>query len=345
MESNPKRARSDVGYIRLCDSVGHTAEQLIYPIIKAEESIRVMFEHQKESLMNILCKKGITLCPATEHNFVEGNIFIQCEPFSKWNDKTLKTYTDDVNLKLQNFNIQSVSIDHVMEQSTLSQPIIPEFDARIYELESKYQRHLSSYQQSTKQDTIPADLQIIGTLLKELKDIRVSIAVLSHNAIGKSFLLNLLLLLTSESYRPNRKIKLPKEITGNPTVKTVKEEHFEDLPEAIQDFLHDITEDQQDFKNLLEPICRELSFTNEMEQRKVELSFRELSRYFMIMHVYPLNLFASEKGNSEAYHCTTNCVIHIRHGASFQAKVEYFSEEELQNQLFELFFSERGETT
>lgn len=342
MEPIPKRARSDVTYIRLCDSFGHTAEQLICPIIKAEESVRVMFEQQKESLMNILCKAGITLCPAPEIKCLDGNIFIENKPSAKWNDETLRRYKECINRELQNLNIPNVLINQVMDQSTLPQPIIQESDVRIYELESKYQYYISKYQQSSNQGTIPADLQIIATLLKELKEIKVSIAVLSHNGIGKSFLLNLLLLLTSEMYKPSRKIKMPKEITGNPTVEIVKEENFEDLPEAIKDFLDEIKDDQQDFKNVMEPICHELSLPNETEQQNVETSFRKLSRYFTDhsrISIEPYLL--PEKDRFEAYHCTTNCVIHLRHGVSFQAKVEYFSEEELQNQLFELVFLEK----
>lgn len=337
MEPNPKRARSDVTYIRLCDSFGHTAEQLICPIIKAEESVRVMFEQQKESLMNILRKAGITLCPAPKIKCLDGNIFIENKPSAKWNDETFRKYKECINRELQNLNIENVLIDQVMNQSTLPQPIIQESDVRIYELESKYQYYISKYQQSSNQGTIPADLQIIGTLLKDLKEIKVSIAVLSHNGIGKSFLLNLLLLLTSESYRPSRKLKMPKEITGNPTIEIVKEEYFEDLPEAIKDYLDEITDDQQDFKNVMEPISHELSFPHETEQQNVETSFRKISRYFTDhsrLSIEPYLL--PEKDHFEAYHCTTNCVIHLRHGLSFQAKVEYFSEEELQNQLFEL---------
>ncbi|KAM3936856.1 uncharacterized protein RB166_001665 [Leptodactylus fuscus] len=339
MESNPKRAKSDITYIRVCDSFGHTAEQLIYPIVKAEESVRVMFELQKESLMNLLGKAGVALCSPTKNNFLDGNIFIECEPFSKWNNETLRRFRDDVKKELRNFNIQNVLIDHIMDQSTLSQPIISEFNAIIHKLESKYQYHIRKYHQTTRQDTVPTDLQIIGTLLKELRQSRVSVAVLSHNAIGKSFLLNLLLLLTSESYQPSKKIKLPKDIAGKPTVEIVKEEHFEDLPEAIKDFLEDVTDDQQDFKNILEPICHELNFSTEMDQKNDKKSYRELSRFFTDhsrVSIQPYLL--PEKDDTEDYHCTTSCVIHLRHGVSFQAKVEHFSEEELQNQLFELVF-------
>ncbi|XP_073503190.1 uncharacterized protein [Phyllobates terribilis] len=226
MASSPKRARSAAAYIRLCDGFGHNAEHLIYPFIKAKESVQIMFKHQEESLIDALCRAEILLRPPPEMNCFDGNIFIENEPFAKWSEETLKRYRDRVNMELQKCNINNVMIDQVKEQSSLSQPMIT------------------------------------GT--------------------GKSFLLNLLLLLTSESYRTSRKIKLPKDITGNPTIEIVKEEHFEDLPEVIKDFLDDITEDQQDFKSVMEPVCHELIFSSEM------VLSEEMKKYIFSTTVLPV---------------------------------------------------------
>ncbi|XP_075050806.1 uncharacterized protein LOC142136838 [Mixophyes fleayi] len=354
MATFPKKLRLDETFpifIHLCDSFVRTPEKVICPFMKAEDSVHALYKLQEPALKDILCEAGemlglelisITSCSTTEGNQrMDGNILIEYRASKLWDEDTFKTYKGSVQSKLQHLNIRNVFIDHGMEQSSCLQPIITDIDSQVHILDSKYQKHLSQY--SAEADIIPAELQSIRTLLKELKERRISIALLSHNAIGKSFFLNLLLLLTEESYRESgkdekkRKIKLPKDITGSPTVKMMKEDHFEDLPEVIKDFLNH-TDDEQDFKKIMQPICHELNFTNQKELRRIENVFSAaLSRYYsederidMVPYLLP------QKDDSGGYDSTTKCVVHLRYGGSFQARVEYFDEKELQNQLFEL---------
>ncbi|XP_068127820.1 uncharacterized protein [Hyperolius riggenbachi] len=138
-------------------------------------------------------------------------------------------------------------------------------------------------------------------------------------------------------------MKLPQDLRGNPTIAEVKEGEFEDLPEAIKDFLDEMTDDEQDFKNMVQPICHELPFTNQEEVRKVEESFRSLGEYHTHkkrVDVEPYLL--PQKDGSGSYNTTTNCVFHLRYGSSFQAQVKYFNKKELQDQLFELVLLENG---
>ncbi|KAM5193578.1 uncharacterized protein ACMZJ9_017560 [Mantella aurantiaca] len=344
--------------IRLCDSFKRTPQNFICPFIRAEESVRAFYRLKQESLKNILCDAGravdlqfisITWYPGKrESSTMDGNIFIEYNSSKElWNEDTFTKYKDFVTLKLQNLNIKYILVDQVMEKSTLSQPVITEIDYKIHELDSKFQNFLCQYQNSTEPDTIPDDLEDIKLLLQDLKGRRIQIAVLSHNAIGKSFLLNLLLLLTAESNQKSggETMKMPKDIKGNATVKMVKEGQFEELPEAIKDFLGEITDDEQDFKKLVKPICHQLLFTDQEELERNESSFKSLSGYYtdhMRIDLEPYLL--PQKDIFGDYNATTNCVFYLRYGTSFQAKVEYFNEKELQNQLYELVSLEQGST-
>ncbi|XP_072262506.1 uncharacterized protein [Pyxicephalus adspersus] len=260
--------------IRLCDSFKRTPQNLICPFIRAVESVRVFYRLQQQSLKNILFDAGkavglqfinITCCPGGTENSTDGNIFIEYKyPTEVWKEDTFIKYKDSVKLRLQNFNINNIIVDQVMEQSTLSQPLITEIDYKIHELDFKFQNYLCQYQHS--KSPIPAYPEDIKTLLIELKERRIQIALLSHNAVGKSFILNLLLLLSAETNSKSGeqgRITIPKEIIGNPTVKRVKEDQLENLPEVIKDFLVEVDDDEQDFKNLVQPICHELHFTDQ----------------------------------------------------------------------------------
>ncbi|XP_018420065.1 PREDICTED: uncharacterized protein LOC108793578 [Nanorana parkeri] len=343
--------------IRLCDSFKRTPQNFICSFIRAEESVRVFYRLKQESLKNILCDAGVavglqfistTWCPGErEKSTIDGNIFIEYTASTElWDEDTLTKYKDFVKLKLQNVNIKYILVDQVTEQSILSQPVITEMDYKIYELDSKFQNYLCQYQNSAEPDTISDDLENIKTLLQELKERRIQIAVLSHNAVGKSFILNLLLMLTAESNKKSGEqttMKMPEEMIGNPTVKMVKDGQFEDLPEVIKDFLDAVIDDEQDFKNLLEPICHQLLFTDHEELGRIESSFKSLSGYYTHhkrIDIEPYLL--PQKEISGDYNATTNSVFHLQYGTSFQAKVEYFDEKELQNQLFELVSLEKG---
>ncbi|XP_053314288.1 uncharacterized protein LOC128480756 [Spea bombifrons] len=227
--------------------------------------------------------------------------------------------------------------------STISQPMISETDFWNYKLTSEYENLVKQSRRQADPDIVPTELQAIQTLLTELKESRIRIAVFSHNAVGKSFFLNLLLLLTAESEEEcennhrEKMIKLPKEIEGDPTVKMVKDEYFEELPEVIKDFISDIEDEELEFKAFVEPLCQELHFANEEEPRRNTDLFNTLSGYFADGEQISIEPYLlPQKSIDGAFFSTTNCVLHLRYGTTFQMKVEYFDEAQLQNQLFEL---------
>ncbi|XP_053560080.1 uncharacterized protein LOC128650281 [Bombina bombina] len=347
MASVLKKARKNEAFtvlIRMCDSFVRTPENIICPLMKAKESLRILYKLQEHLLRNIVSESGdkfglllssINWIPLSDKKTdTEGNIFIRYTSSKPLEENQFRCYREQVKLRLQQLGIQHILIHQLENQLTVSQPLISEIDFKIHKLNLLYKIL------QEKAESFPIELQSIGTQLSELQESRIRIAILSHNGTGKSYVLNLLFLLTAETleeYQKNKARALPKDIAGNPTVRIVKEEHFANLPEVIKDFITEINDDEQDFKNLMQPLCSELNFTSQEELRKTQDSFDTLDGYFTEDEQISIEPYLlPQKDITGAYLSTTKCVIHLRYGASFQMRVDYFNERELQTQLFEL---------
>uniref|UniRef100_A0A8C5LIN0 GIY-YIG domain-containing protein n=1 Tax=Leptobrachium leishanense TaxID=445787 RepID=A0A8C5LIN0_9ANUR len=354
MASDPKKTKrleTPRVLIRLCDSFFYTSEKMIAPMVPAKKSVRVFYKLHPVTMYKIICDTGerfglemteLKWCPLKEDSReLVGNLFIHYRALDPWNEVLLAQYVEKLQSELQEFNITNVSIHEVKDQTTLSQPVISEIEYNVYKLKLNYENFQVQQTKLSTLEILPVEFQNIQMLLADLEESRTRIAIFSHNAVGKSFFLNLLLLLTSESHedygkQEKRKILLPEEIEGNPTVKVVKDEQFGDLPEAVRDLLSSVEDDEQDFKNLVQPLCNPLIFSNK-ENVQSEEQFSKLSDYFTDRKRIEIEPYLMpEKEFDESFLTTTKCVIKVKYGTTFQMKIEYFDEEQLQNQLFEL---------
>uniref|UniRef100_A0A8C5LHV3 Uncharacterized protein n=1 Tax=Leptobrachium leishanense TaxID=445787 RepID=A0A8C5LHV3_9ANUR len=357
MEPSPKKAKSDSSWgenllIRLSDAFVRTDGNAICPIIKAENSIRVLHKLQKQLFHEILREAGcgiglkrITIHwkSLTGHRMINGNIFIKCEVSRKFTDETKKKFSEELTAVFRRKSkVKHILVDIVRDMDVIPQPIISEIDFDLYKLELCYKELTDSTEE--EKDVFKITTKSIKNTIEELKEQYTKIAVLSQNGKGKSFFLNLLLLITSdneEEYAENNKsLKLPQDISGRPTFKELMEmkETFLHLPEVVREFVRKQSNLKEDFKTALKPIFHDLNIGNTRKDlQKSNKSFKSLSRYFTQgsrLSIEPYLL--AQKGLEKSYESTTKCIIHLRYGTVYQLKVEYFEAEELQEQLFEL---------
>uniref|UniRef100_A0A803J9V5 Uncharacterized protein n=1 Tax=Xenopus tropicalis TaxID=8364 RepID=A0A803J9V5_XENTR len=325
MAMNAKRPRLDEAptlLIRICDAFVRTPVNIISPIIKAKASVRVFYKLQGHLLEKILRETGegfglelsnILWRQLTEnsHSDTEGNIFIEYRASKPLDTDTFALYKDCIEKQLKESGIRNVLIHQVKDQITVCQPLITEIDYRIHKVTSTYQRQLVG-----DGNLVDAELHSIQTQLAELHQNPIQVAVFSHNGVGKSFLLNLLLLLTEENKEELeanglKKIQTLQAIDEHAEVRMVKDDYCTELPEA--------------------------------ESRENANSFGNLRDYFTDQKRISIEPYLlPQKEICYSYNSTTKCIFSLRYGASFQMRVDYLDKKQIQNQLFELKFLEPG---
>ncbi|XP_053314292.1 uncharacterized protein LOC128480798 [Spea bombifrons] len=361
MEPLRKRTKFDITtgttlLLRLCDAFVRTDGNVICPIIKAENSIRVLYKLQynlfKDILVKVVKEIGlnkitINYKSQTSHTIRDGNLFMKCE-VSWWASAEKLTEILASAFK-RDSKVKDVLIDIVQdEEEILPQPMISETDFELYKLELCYKALSDVTSDSDAQDESHATAEAVKNLLGDLKEHHTKIAVLSQNGKGKSFFLNLLFLMTSdieEEYRENNmNLKLPKDVTGNPKLQDLENEDLINLPEVVRDLIKTNQNENQDFKSLMESVELSPLITQDVQNSNDE--FSGLSTYFTKrsrIEVAPYLL--AQKNLQRSYDSTTKCIIHLRYGSVYQLKVEYFEEEDLQAQLFELVSLIKGGTS
>ncbi|OCT56274.1 hypothetical protein XELAEV_18000359mg [Xenopus laevis] len=190
---------------------------------------------------------------------------------------------------------------------------------------------------SDKEADIFVASETIKSYLDDLKGQYTKFAVLSQNGKGKSFILNLLLSLTADNEEEymenNRYLKLPKDIDEKAKLEEIEEDVY--LPDVVKDFIKTASETKKKecARTVIEPLCCELP---EVVQRSNN-SLSNVAKYFSEnsrLNIEPYIL--SQKKRKGSYESTTKCIINLRYGTVYQMSVNYFTEEELQQQLFEL---------
>ncbi|XP_041444110.1 uncharacterized protein LOC108719589 isoform X2 [Xenopus laevis] len=354
-KSRLSKVSSEKVLIRLCDAFTRTDGDIICPIIKAENSVRVLYKLQEKDLQNIVHEAGagnrltdpkfLWKSAATDRRS-ESNLFIEysAELFSETN---LMAYQVTLAEKLKDsLKVKDILIDKVQNtEDIIPQPIISEIDFEVHKLELCH-KELAKLDELDIKDTFDA-------IIREFKEQRTKFAFLSQNGKGKSFFLNLLLLMTSdnkEEYRENnRKLILPKNISGDQTVQDVlqSKDHFDNLPDVIKSFIRSNkkNESSKSFITLMRDICQELQFDDAQELEEANASLRRIPAYFSQEKKFPMEPYILAQKSIESYYdSTTKCNIRLRYGTVYQLKVEYFSAKELQIQLFELVSLRRNET-
>ncbi|XP_041444068.1 uncharacterized protein XB5964984.L isoform X2 [Xenopus laevis] len=131
----------------------------------------------------------------------------------------------------------------------------------------------------------------------------------------------------------NRYLKLPKDIDEKAKLEEIEEDVY--LPDVVKDFIKTASETKKKecARTVIEPLCCELP---EVVQRSNN-SLSNVAKYFSEnsrLNIEPYIL--SQKKRKGSYESTTKCIINLRYGTVYQMSVNYFTEEELQQQLFEL---------
>ncbi|KAM4807640.1 uncharacterized protein WCC33_008006 [Rhinophrynus dorsalis] len=319
--------------IRLCDAFTRTDGNVICPIIKAEDSIRVLYKLQgklfKDLINEVEVKFGMTdqdiQWKSSCGRPSEGNLFVTYMVPHHFHEDQLNRFREMLTSKLmEKSKVQRILIDKVENtDEIIPQPLISEIDFEIQKLELCYKELFEMPVEPEIKNAIDVTAENVKECLDELKEHHTKIAVLSHNGRGKSYFLNLLLRMTSdneEEYRENnRNLILPKDVTGNPSVEEIKQlkKVFINLPDV----------------NRYE-LVRKVTMT-EVVQQKMLLC--------LPMPGPKCKKLMLRKTVERSYESTTKCIIHLRYGSVYQLKVEYFEVEELQTQLFELVSLNRKE--
>ncbi|XP_077136120.1 uncharacterized protein LOC143793224 isoform X2 [Ranitomeya variabilis] len=342
-------------WLRLCDPFIRTDGNLICPIIKAETSIRVLFRLQEKTLENILHnvnhETGLQKQEIkTSNTDLQMNLFIHCVSPNIINEEKLNQFKERLIFHLsKNTSVTSVLIDQVDNtEDVIPQPMISEPDFEIHKLELCYKALSRIQPDSDETDAVSFIRDSVKTMLHEFKEKYTKIAILSQNGKGKSFLLNLIFNLTidnEEEYQNNnKKLKLPKDIIGDPTIEELGES-LNQLPDVVKDFIRTYKNTKEKFKAIMESICIELMPVDTHVIEQSQNMFLSLPGYFKVggrIETQPYIL--AQKNVEHSFKSTTKCIIHLRYGTVYQIKVDYFCSEDLKQQLFELVLFRRNDT-
>ncbi|KAM3939599.1 uncharacterized protein RB166_021688 [Leptodactylus fuscus] len=361
MATPPKRLKTEKEstqqvLLRLCDPFIRTDGNLICPIITAESSVRVLYTLQERTLRNILHKVFRETRLETKEILFKStktyvkDMFIRCVSPDIINEEKLNHYRKKLISHLSMYTgVKNILIDRVNNtEEIIPQPMISEPDFQIHKLELCYKTLSKIQPDSEETDGKSFIRDSIKKVLDEFKEKRTKIAILSQNGKGKSFFLNLLFLLTIDNekeYRNNnRKLKLPKDITGDPTIEQLGET-INQLPDVVKDFLKTYENTQEKFKAVLGPICYELKSAGPPAADQSKRLFSSLPHYFKDgARIEAEPYILPEKDLEHSYESTTKCIIHLRYGTCYQIKVDYFSSEDLKQQLYELVSLSKNDT-
>lgn len=363
MDPSNKRPRLEE-WIRISDGFRRTEMNVICPVMKAENSVRVLYRLQKEMLTEAIQEAGDSIGLTFENiHYVseaaaegaEGNLFVKfknplpndgkfCSKFRKRLERRLARKMVKVNGKAT--MVKDFVVDRVQDaRKTIPQPIISEYDFEMHKL------YLCLRELDRIKDESPerVDFSILGenikSYLEELSKSYTKFAVLSQNGKGKSFILNLLLLMTADNEEEysanNRNLKVPEDFPDNTLVNNLSDTDLQTLPVVVREVLdvEPLEDNDQDFKSLMQPICHQLENVANIET-SLE-GFSGIGDYFTNKKRLDIEpYFLSQKEIEVAYESTTKCIIHLRYGTLYEMKVEYFGKSELQQQLYELFTME-----
>ncbi|KAG2465896.1 ZCHC4 protein, partial [Polypterus senegalus] len=181
---------------------------------------------------------------------------------------------------------------------------------------------------------------------------------------GKSFILNLLLLMTADTdeeyqeYIKNNEGILP--LTQERLKLLHKKGHTEIIPEIFAEELEN-AEEEEDSDQKKEKILKMMQnccYTSSISLNRMAEMMKAEEKSFSALKKYcesdggNLRDFRSyllpEKGTKKTHISTTKSVVRLHYGRIYQMKVKYMSKEDLQNQLYELVeiardFSQRKE--
>ncbi|XP_068127809.1 uncharacterized protein [Hyperolius riggenbachi] len=344
MDSPAKRPRlNERILIRLCDKFTRTEVDVICPLIKAENSIRVLYKVQKKLLNRALDSSGVQAkvnfkhahwkCPpGGQEN--EGNLFIEYAS-QPHNESSVQILKEELKLRLcEILKGNYILVEQVQDMEEIAlQPLISEFDFELHKLKKCFEE---LHREAEHRADFFVVEESINDELEEVKESYTKFAVLSQNGKGKSFIMNLLFLMTSDNQeeysKNNSAVHLPQDFPNNVSWNQLMKSDVTTLPDVMKDF---IKNKKDDFRK---PVCYLLQ--NDTDTEASLESFKKLDSYFSEKSRLDLDPYVlSQKEESGSFETTTKCIIHLRYGVRYQMQVEYFNEEELKLQFFQLFIT------
>ncbi|KAM3936855.1 uncharacterized protein RB166_001657 [Leptodactylus fuscus] len=376
MESSGKRPRYEE-WIRLSDGFRRTEVNVICPIMKAENSIRVLYRLQEEMLTNAIRHAGnsvgltledIQFASQASSRSTDSNLFVKFENPLPNDENLCSKFKESLEKKLAGTTVKNILVEKVQDtRRTVPQPLISEYDFEMYKLKLCLRELNDMRAESPERLDLMIQSENIESYLEELSNSYTKFAVLSQNGKGKSYILNLLMLMTADNAEEysenNRNLKMPKDFPDNLLMKNLKDTDLQNLPLVVKQFLNGLKDNKKDFKNpkerkchklqnamvkafpkniqetdfkrFMQPICHQLQDASNVE--KSLNSFSGISEYFTNkkrLEIEPY--FLSQKDTGRSYESTTKCIIHLRYGTLYEMKVKFFDKSELQRQLYEL---------
>uniref|UniRef100_A0A8C4RLG7 Uncharacterized LOC114652763 n=1 Tax=Erpetoichthys calabaricus TaxID=27687 RepID=A0A8C4RLG7_ERPCA len=332
--------------IRISDGFIRTVGNVIAPLVAARASLQIIRELRgaqlEETLVNVL-----RLCSAFIRQIRSGSIIIDAEFLKQ--PSALNVADVIQKLKSEMKTIMPAGncvIEEIKEKEHHHpEPKVQEMDLAFYTLQM-LKKELGRMKHSRLAEVL--DFQnaeeMISRIIKESQS-STKVCLLSQNGKGKSFILNLLLLMTADNDEEYQEY-----IKNNEGILPLTQEHLmgnsEIIPEVFAEELEkyedEIDSDQK--KEIITKMIQNCDYTSSVSEKKMsemikaeEKSFSALKKYCGGMNLRHFQSYLlPEKGTKKAYMATTKAVVRLRYGRIYQMKVEYMNKEDLQNQLYEL---------
>nr|XP_014340721.1 PREDICTED: uncharacterized protein LOC102349802 [Latimeria chalumnae] len=269
-------------------------------------------------------------------------------------DNKIQALVKDFQTKLQKvLLVEQIQVERIGDDTRHTvEPVVRKTDLAQYVLNSVYSelQDKASCISHDKYDwfNLKGAEEMMSRIIEDAQNC-TKISLLSQNGKGKSYILNVLLLLTADTEKDyvenNKKLLYPKD--GDKI--TLKE--VDKLPEVIKEAFEFLIEEElkcpeEKFQEVLKNtsyISEDLKMKMGEKKEEEEKSFKALKRYCEGRRLTEFEPYLlPEKGEVDCHLSTTNCTVQLRHGSLYQMKVEYFSKKELQEQLYELFDPKEG---
>uniref|UniRef100_A0A8C4X416 Uncharacterized protein n=1 Tax=Erpetoichthys calabaricus TaxID=27687 RepID=A0A8C4X416_ERPCA len=332
--------------IRISDGFIRTVGNVIAPLVAAQASLQIIRELRDVQFEEIFAKV-LRQFEAFTRQIRPGTIIIDAEFLQK--SSALNIVKIIQKLKSEMKTIMPAGncvIEEIKEKyHHYPEPKVQEMDLAFYTLHmlKKELGRMKHSRIAEVMDFHNAE-EMISRIIKESHS-STKVCLLSQNGKGKSFILNLLLLMTADTDEEYQEY-----IKNNEGILPLTQDHLmgnaEMIPdvfaEELEKYEDDIDSDQK--KKIITKIIQNCDYTSSISNNKMSEMIKAEEKSFSALKQYcgglSLRHFQSyllpEKGTKRAYMATTKTVVRLRYGRIYQMKVEYMSKEDLQNQLYEL---------
>uniref|UniRef100_A0A8C4RL65 Uncharacterized LOC114652763 n=1 Tax=Erpetoichthys calabaricus TaxID=27687 RepID=A0A8C4RL65_ERPCA len=353
--SQSKRRKTEDGsrlilnrmYFRISNVFIRTVGKIIMPLVPAHSSVKTIRELRgaefEETISKTLRQFGINV-----RQFYAGSITIEAELQMQQSAMNINVAIAKMKSEMKKIvAVDSFRIKHVNKQDFHSpEPKVQAMDLAIHTLHM-IKKELNKMKYSSAVFEVLEFQNAEQMIYQIIRDARSStkVCLLSQNGKGKSFILNLLLLMTADTDEEYQEY-----IKNNEDILPLTQEHLmgnaemipEVLAEELEKYEDEIDSDQK--KEIIRKMIQNCDYTSSVSNNKMsemikaeEKSFSALKKYCGGMNLRHFQSYLlPEKGTKKAYMATTKAVVRLRYGRIYQMKVEYMNKEDLQNQLYEL---------